>query len=46
VDVQKLSMYALRIAYGKSARDDEMIDAYLQRRHEASVKKESKIERR
>ena len=42
MEVHKVSMHSLRLAYGKSARDDAMIDAYLQRRHEASVKREAK----
>jgi len=43
--VHNVSMRSLREAYGKSERDDKMIDAYLQRRHEASVKREGKERR-
>jgi hypothetical protein len=39
MDRHNISMHSLGVRYGKDARDDKMIDAYLQRRHEASNKR-------
>ena len=39
MEKQNLLMHSLRMAYGKNPRDDAMIDAYLQRSHEAILAK-------